>query len=286
MRIVVTGASGFVGGALVRRLRRSSMEVIAASRREIPAGLRVADYAEVPSADVLIHLAQDADRGRVNSEGAAAERSAEATLSQLLMKGYSKIVYASSAALYSDKIAAAHGVDDKLHVTDAYTRIKANSEAAVLSGRNRNVVARLANVYGPGMSAANVVTAIVGQIAGDGPIRVRDTAPVRDFIWHEDVAEALAFMATAPGEGVFNVGTGVGTSIAELVHIGLEVAGQSQRPVEASCASASPSTLVLDCSHTRRQYGWQSTVSLREGLAMLLRDFGNGQKNHRDLYRQ
>ena len=47
---------------------------------------------------------------------------------------------------------------------------------------------RLANVYGPGMAANNVMSDILGQVPGDGPLVVRDIAPVRDYLWIEDAA--------------------------------------------------------------------------------------------------
>ena len=172
--------------------------------------VRVRSYTETPAGDVLIHLAEEASRSTVATLGAAYESTAVQTVADLLGRSYARVIYASSTVLYGGASSTPHMPDDAVYITDAYTRLKRTAELAVLESP-RGTVARLANVYGPGMSSRNVISTILGQIPGSGPLVVMDTAPVRDFLWVDDAAEAFAELATATtAQGVFNLATGIG----------------------------------------------------------------------------
>src|SRR5688500_8755806 len=161
--------------------------------------------------------------------------------------------------------------DDAVYVTEDYPRLKRNAELAVLESPSA-VVVRLSNVYGPGMSPASVITAILKQIPGSGPLTVRDTTPVRDFLWVDDAAEGFAALATArTAQGVFNLATGIGASIGETARLALDIAGESGREIVATATdSGHASTIIADCARIVQQLGWQARVRLREGLALLL----------------
>ena len=56
---------------------------------------------------------------------------------------------------------------------------------------------------GRGMAELNVLSTILGQIPGQGPLEVRDDRPSRDFLWVEDAAEALELMSQNPRLGTY-----------------------------------------------------------------------------------
>jgi UDP-glucose 4-epimerase len=190
-------------------------------------------------------------------------------VTQALVRKAARVVYASSAVLYGDQDQAAHGTGDPVHVTDAYNEMKHASESVILA--RGGTAARLVNVYGPGMPGTNVLSDILAQLDQQGPVRVMDASSVRDFLWLDDAAAALAAMATAPATGVFNVGTGVGTSIAELARLMLSAAGQPGRPIESTRSSTGRSCIVVDASTTTDVFGWRPGVSLSQGIAALVR---------------
>lgn len=268
MRIVVTGASGFLGRALMRKLDHTCIEVVGVSRHASPGLVQVESYADAPSGDVLIHLAEACDRHLAEVNGTSYEQAALGTLESLLGKGFDRIVYTSSAALYGDERELLCRVGDPLRIVDTYTRLKYASEQAVL-GR-KGVVARLVNLYGPGMSGDNVLSAILKQVPLNGPVRVRDATPVRDFLWVEDAAQALALMAMGKVAGIFNVGTGLGTSIFELARTVLNAEGQTERLVESEYQGSKRSHLVVDIAQTAAEFGWRSTTTLPEGIKILV----------------
>lgn len=274
MRIVVTGASGFLGQAVLRCLHARGADAVGVARRAAAGCVTVHHYQDSPAGDVLVHLAGDSDMQRVAAAGAAYAQQAAGLLDALLAKGYSHTVYASSAVLYGDGSQHPRHTGEPVVLHGDYARIKHAGEQAVQAARN-GLSVRLANLYGPGMSRSNVVSAILGQIPGQGPLRVRDTRPVRDFLWVADAAEALATMAQhGDSAGVFNLGSGQGVSVGELAHAALAAAGQASRPVESATTppplDAPPSTLVLDISATRALFGWRPATPLAEGLRRLL----------------
>lgn len=270
MRALVTGASGFIGRRLTAALRNQGVDTQALSRSPATGCISVGSYLDAPTADVLIHLAQSSDRRLVNTAGDAAEREALTLMDALLEKHKGRLVYASSAILYGDASTTPRKHTDHTHVSDTYTRIKAGSEQRVLASRF-GVVARLSNVYGPGMSRTNVISAIVSQIPGEGPLRVVDDTPIRDFLWCDDAVSGLVRLALCEESGVFNLGTGLGTSIGDVARVALQTAGEIHRELIAAQSSPGGSCLVLDCSATTKAIGWQFEVGLGAGLTRLLR---------------
>lgn len=265
MRIVVTGSSGFLAATLLRVLRRSGIEAIGVSRRPSPQStIVVTDYSQTPDGDVLVHFAQDNDRRRVNEGGEKLVAEAARELHALLAKRYGRVLYISSAAVYGDFDSRPRTVGDPVYAADAYVRMKLASESAVLAS-SHSIVARVANAYGDGMSGGNVISTILRQLPGAGPMTVHDTAPIRDFVWADDVARALALMVRADPSGIFNIGTGVGTSIGDVARLALRLAGRADETVQGPARGSS--CLVLDCSSTCREFGWRPEVDLEQGLA-------------------
>lgn len=268
MRVVVTGASGFLGSVIAKRLSDVGVSSLRVSRQEIPGFLQVAEYADTPSGDVLIHLAEINNRARVNQLSVEYEHEMSSTLHLLLEKDYGKVIYASSSVLYGDAVCTPHIESDPVSAIDTYTRVKLAAEHRVLSCGG--VVVRLANIYGPGMAAENVLGHILGQLDKDGPVTLQDTSPVRDFIWVEDAAEAIMKMVIGRAQGLFNVGTGIGSSIGELARMLLEEVKQPQRQVVSAQSATKPSCIVLDITKAKQDLHWQPSVFLNEGLRRLV----------------
>ena len=275
MKIIITGASGFIGGHLISKLSEiANTEIVPLTRRKIPNLIRVSDYRDAPDGDVLIHLAEDNNLENVASRDLSYEHNALSTLRTLLDKKYRRIIYASSSTLYGDKSVVPHTTGDEIFVKNPYTRIKSLSESAVLENPN-GVVVRLANVYGPLMSTNNVMSQILSQIPKQGDLEVGDVNPVRDFVWVQDVAEGISMLTRmdltkTEISKMYNLGSGVGTSIGDLALLTLELAGQSERRVMSKNRTRVMSSIVLDCSEMTNACGWTPQVSLRQGIATLL----------------
>ena len=275
LKVVITGASGFLGGYVLTLLSKyEDVETIAVTRKNISGWCTISDYSESPVGDILIHLAENNDRAHVAKFGKAYEIEALETITALLSIGYHRVVYASSSVLYGDKDAHPHIPNDPIQINDTYTRVKQQSEFAVLRTHG-GIVVRLANVYGPGMANNNVMSTILRQIPGEGGLEVMNTSPIRDFIWVEDVAEGIVALALSnfirdSKRMLFNLGTSVGTSIGALAELALSIAEQPDRPVYSISPLNRQSTLILDFSATTSACGWQPKTTLRQGLTQIL----------------
>ena len=132
-------------------------------------------------------------------------------------------------------------------------------------------VVRPPNLYGPRQRldiAQGAVAVFLDRALRGKPIQVwGDGSVVRDYLYVEDAAEALVKAAAFEGEPkVFNIGSGVGTSLKQLIQ---EIEALLGRPVPVEYAAARTLDVpanVLDASLARRLLGWTPHTSLGEGL--------------------
>ncbi len=271
MRVVVAGASGFVGSALVRACRDAGIDVlpVARSARPSPGLIVVPDYSHTPPGDVLVHLAESRDLALAEAEGEAHIARAVSVAQGLLAIGFRRVVYASSGVVYGDQVDSPRRPEEQARPRGVYARGKLAVERLVL-GHPSGVVARLANVYGAGMADNNVLADILAQVPGTGPVYVRDAAPVRDFIEVLDAAIGLMALATGSATGVYNLGCGIGYAVSDLVRIACDQFGQSGRPVVSTAPSGRASTLILDVASTYARFGWRPTIGMGDGIRELV----------------
>jgi UDP-glucose 4-epimerase len=275
VKVVVTGASGFIGGHLVAKLSRiSEIAVVPTSRRKIPNFQFVSHYSEAPEGNILIHLAENNYVQGAGYDESSYEHEYVETTCKLLEKRYEKFVYVSSSTLYGDNSKIPRQVNDEVFVDNFYSRIKRSSELATLD-HSSGIVIRLANVYGPEMSSKNVLSHILNQIPLEGDLILENCSPIRDFVWVQDVVRGiikLAFTDFTSVEGLklYNIGSGVGTSIGDLARMTLDLAGQPERRVVSTNSSGKTSSVVLNISETTKVCGWTPKVSLRDGIKKIM----------------
>jgi len=229
---------------------------------------QVQDYSQSPVGDVLIHLAEEPDRNRVNSLGEAYIRYASSAVKVLSSRFNQKIIYASSGAVYGDENKNPCKTDMPVVATDVYSKSKLVNERIVLD--SGGTVVRLSNLFGDGMSANNVMSDILRQIPGAGPLRVHDDKPVRDYLPVSDAISAFSLLLENNYCGLVNIGSGIGTSVRALAEIFLSLVGQGYREVIATEPSSRPSINILDISETMRILDWTPTSPLKDQLARLI----------------
>jgi UDP-glucose 4-epimerase len=242
---------------------------IAVSRRSGPGLHQVAEYTDTPSADILIHLAEESDRAKANLLGEAYIEHAAMVVEKLLARART-FVYASSGVVYGDLGVTPFGTDAGVESTDVYSRSKIRNEALVLSAGG--TVLRLSNLFGMGMSPCNVVSDISKQLGRTDPLVVRDDGPVRDFLSVNEAANAIGLLVQTPQPGIFNIGSGVGVPIRGLAQLALSAVGQQNREIVVAHPSGRRSVNILDISDTKRCLGWGATYSPLDSLENYFRN--------------
>jgi nucleoside-diphosphate-sugar epimerase len=267
MRVVITGASGFLGRSALAHFRTSGAEAIGVHRQPVSAAgeVTVRDYAEAPGGDVLIHLAENGDRSKVAQLGTRFVSEVQERLRKLLDGRYRHVIYASSSLVYAPSDAA-RSVGDPVNAADFYAAGKLACEAMVADAGG--VALRFSNLYGPAQTGETVINAILSQLPEKGPVVLRDIAPIRDFLAVRDAAAALGMAVSLRGPEILNIGTGIGTSIGGLVRILLELNGTPDREVQAKQPGVATG-FIVDIAETIRKTGWQPRIELRQGLAEL-----------------
>ncbi|MBI4354221.1 MAG: NAD(P)-dependent oxidoreductase [Candidatus Omnitrophica bacterium] len=273
VEVVVTGASGFIGRAVCAELAARGVSVMGVGRsadpeiRGVPY-VRVAGYEEFrpPRNARCLHLACSTRFREGSMETHPDCFEAVQLVRAILHQGYDRVVLASSALVYGDHVPRPRREDEPVQPTGAYARMKLAVETEVLACRQ--TVARLSNVYGPRMQTGTALSDILQQLPDSAaPLRVRDTSPVRDYLYLEDAGKGLADLVLAEeAEGIVNLGTGIGTSVGELARQCLVLAGQADRPVVGRHASERISTVIVDPGKAARQLGWRAERSLVTGL--------------------
>jgi UDP-glucose 4-epimerase len=140
------------------------------------------------------------------------------------------------------------------------------------------VAVRFSNVYGPRQDPhgeAGVVAIFCGRILGGRPLTVfGDGSQTRDYVHVGDVAEAVFRAATSalPPAGkvddrAFNVGTGMETSVTDLVSTLLRVSKGASKVEHAPARLGELQNSSLTVDKIRRELDWSPQWSLEEGLA-------------------
>lgn len=302
--VLVTGGAGFVGANLVRRLVASSVEVHLLLNSTIDTW-RVAELAGWTRQDVPLHdqMAVDDLFDRVRprvvfhlaAHGAYSWQSDEELMIQTNILGTKNLLRAASrsgvAAFVSSGSSSEYGFSDRAtHETD---RVEPNSAYALTKAAAAmycRLVAsetglwaptlRLYSVYGPFEDPGRLFPALVGAaLSGRLPV-LADPRTARDFVYVEDVVDALLKAAArgpvlkaATGDAgrIFNVASGRMTSLEALVDLVSEVFNLTESPQWGSMDDRAWDARIWvgDPSRSLAELGWKPRVGLREGLRLM-----------------
>jgi UDP-glucose 4-epimerase len=187
------------------------------------------------------------------------------------------LVFSSTGgAIYGD-VAEPAAEDAPLLPVSAYGLAKRAAEVYV-DGWNRifgvgHVVLRFANVYGPRQSASlegGVIAIFLERLAAGEPTAIfGDGSITRDFVHVHDVVRALLLAGDRRG-GVFNVGTGIETTIADLHTLCEQAIGVDAPPRLDPPRAGDALRSVLDPTHASAELGFTAEIELAAGIAATL----------------
>jgi UDP-glucose 4-epimerase len=291
VRALVTGGAGFIGSHLADALvaRGDDVHVVdslaTGSRENVPtaATFHERDIREPLGAvfgearpEVVFHLAAQADVGTsVERPDLDAEVNVLGTLRVLeaARAAGAQVVFSSTGgAIYGECPRPAVEADPREPLSPYGTSKLAGEEYLATWNRlhgTQHVSLRFANVYGPRQLAkleGGVVAIFLDRLRDGAPVTIfGDGEQTRDFVFVADVVAAL-LAAVGHGGGVFNVGTGVGTSVNRLYEACRDAAGRGGEPEHGPPRRGDLRDSALDAGAAERALGWRAVESLESGL--------------------
>lgn len=309
MNFLITGGAGFLGTALSNRLARQGHHVrvlddlstgnpdaldpeIHFTRGDINDRPKL--WSLLQDIDCVYHMAARVsvpesihfprDYNIVNVGGTA-------TLMEAVRDaGTPRVVLTSSGAVYGDQTEATMSEDMQPHPHSPYAVSKLAAEWYVrtigdLSGI-KTVCLRIFNAYGPGQripaSHPPIIPSFIRQCRQNGTLVFHgDGNQTRDYVYVDDVVNALVSAATAPGlnQQVINVGSGTETSVRDLARLIIDITGSEPEEVYNPRVGGGVSRMKADIALAKEKLNYTPLIPLEMGLRLTIeRDpqFKNG----------
>lgn len=283
-RLVVLG-SGFIGSAVAMRASRSRpVTVLSRSiARSLPGGVDAiraplsvdvlddvlgpgcqvlyAIGSTVPSSDVTPFEAMELELAPLRLALTAARRARVGRFTYI----------SSGGTVYGDVGSRPASEDVPLDPKSTYGEVRVAAEAEVATSGMDAISLRLGNVYGPAQPSSGgqgiIGAAIKAGETGDPLPLYGGGVTVRDFVHVDDVARVVEALSSIDGvPDALNVGTGVGTSMREIVRMVEHLTGREVAVTEHPARGVDVSAIVLDISRLRRLVPDFEPVPLVDGL--------------------
>lgn len=300
---LITGGAGFIGSHLSRGLLEEGLKVIVLDNLSVGKKENVPDGAELMVGDIL-------DKELVNSvfnkeidivfhEAAIvtiresvknfyndAMTNIMGTLNILrasLEFGAKKLIFASSMAVYSDKLdlTPVSELDDTLPISP-YGLSKLTSEKYLSHFSESNnldiICLRYFNTYGENQTFTpyvGVITIFINKLLkGESPVIFGDGKQIRDFIYVKDIILAnIKAMHSNVHFGIFNVGTGIGTSVDEMAKILCDKINPQIKPVYANAVPGELRHSIADISKIKNMLGFEPKYRLEDYIDGVIKQY-------------
>jgi UDP-glucose 4-epimerase len=300
MNFLITGAAGFLGSALANRLAREGHQVrglddlstgdpqalspdVLFTRGDVNDRPKL--WTLLQDVDCVYHLAARvlvAESILYPREYNAVNVGGTVSLMEAMRDvGVRRVVLISSGAVYGDQGAQPLREDAPLNPRSPYAVSKLCAEYYVRTIGDlwniETVVLRVFNAYGPGQhlppSHPPVIPNFLRQAVRNGTLVIHgDGNQTRDYVFVDDVVNAMVAAATAPGvnRAIINVGAGTETSSRELANLVQHITKSNAEVVYSPRTDPGVSRMCADLTLAREQLGYRPRVSLEEGLRLTL----------------
>jgi UDP-glucose 4-epimerase len=300
-RVLLTGGAGFIGSHLAASLLADGWDVdvvddlSTGSRSSVPDGAGFFELdlgqresiAALPDREyaAILHLAgQSSGEKSFDSPVRDFDANARSTLMLAdwgLRREVPAFIHASSMGVYGQPGELPVGEHIEPRPISWYGGSKLAAERVLqLAGQEgmRTVSMRMFSIYGPGQDLAEMrqgmVSIFLAMLLRGEPVDVHGALDrVRDFVYVDDCVAAWRVALEREVSGAFNIGTGVGTSVGDLIAQLIDVAGlPADHPVTATGTTPGDQTaMIADPGRAVLELGWEARTVLRDGLEAMVR---------------
>jgi UDP-glucose 4-epimerase len=283
--VAVVGSAGFIGRATCAALRSAGVDVA-----EFPRDVPFLDEDGRPTprlrtARSIFYLASNINPGLAESRPDLVAEDLDqfdALLAALSVDNERRLVVvpSSGGTCYDPRVPPPYSEKSPTAPVTAYGQARLHMETLLAKHRQphglRGLALRISNVYGPGQRAGTGQGVIAHWLASalhGRPLHVfGDVDAQRDYVFLGDVARAFqladeAFAADRLENDVLNIGSGVPTSLAQVIEVVREVVAQDVRVVYDTARSFDRQGTWLDVCRAAEVLGWSATTPLAEGVA-------------------
>lgn len=261
-KYLVTGGAGFIGSSIAK--------AVSADIFDITRGQDILNESQIFEAtkdvDAIFHCAAKISVPE-SFEKSDEYHSVNVVGTRNILKTNKKIVFSSSAAVYGtyhEKVAE----DFTLKPESPYGQNKVDAENLLKNGPH--IALRYFNVY---PSHSGVISKFIALAKNNNDIVLAgDGSQVRDFIFIDDIVAAniKAMEYNNTSFEVFNIASGVGTTIKELAELIIRLTQSKSKIVHRPMGKGDVPFSIADISKAKNILGWEPKVSLEEGLRKIL----------------
>lgn len=279
LKILLTGADGFIGKYLVSKLKKLGYDVTGISKRECDITNKkvVKNLFKEKNFGIIFHLAaftpqkleEEKDFENLFSVNVLGTLN---LLETSLEKGVKKFIYSSSSSVYNRQDISIPAKEEYVSPENIYGISKLAGENLCEIFRKKHklktISLRYSSVYGFGQKEGSVLPIFIEKALKDEDIVIFGKGErTQDFIYVEDVVEANIKSVFSKTEGVFNIGSGKETSMIELAKTILEVFSESKSQIiKKQVDNYNEGRFFLNIQKARKELGFVARYSLKEGL--------------------
>tara|TARA_Y100001970_G_C14152763_1_gene813699 strand:- start:145 stop:1053 length:909 start_codon:yes stop_codon:yes gene_type:complete len=295
LNILITGSDGFIGKHICRTIIKlhpefnifgvgRNKDVYSADYKYISCDLlNIEDIKKLPNKiDIIIHLAGDARSFIDPLENSSQEVSnfiMTSNISDYAIKiGVKLIIFASSVYVYSGNLAPFSEKNIPAPIENlGKSKLKAENllKSIAFAGYYKSISLRLFTVYGLGSNERQFIPQAIKKInSSNSTLTFHSADIIRDFIYIDDVVKAfissikqIDFNFTYE---VFNIGTGTGTSIREIISLLLNKLNSKKEIKFTKNTINIDSNHVANIDYARKILNWKPNIRLNDGLEKII----------------
>ena len=278
MSLLITGGTGYIGSKLVQQLRRKNKFIYSVGIKE----LNFLNYGNI------LNFLKKNNIKKVIHLGWCMENSNNAIYSNIealinLIKSceeikIEKFIFISTNNVYGIKNNCNLFVEEEVLNVDKnnkYGISKYIGEKLVsYTLQEKSCIVRIADVYGPNQNHGNLIKGIISNIENKENLKLYGEGKrQRDYIYIDDVIQGLEFIYENNLKGVYNLGTGIGTSVKEIINIVLRICQNKIGLDHIKVDKEDTSKVILNVEKLKK-LGFSCNTTIEEGLKKIIEERG------------